>query len=346
MTYTPAIGYKKITDLEDGTWYFHVRLGSAAGWGGISHFRFQIDTQDPEYFNITAMERTDLTEPTASFIFEAEDVISGIAHYEIQIDDSESQIWQDDGEHVYQTPILSPGRHTLIAKAVDRAGNSLANFTEFIVSALDAPIITDYPKVVDSWESFVVNGTTYPNAQVVIWMQARDSNPISHIIQSGGDGKFSFSLAEKIAEGKYKLWAEVIDERGARSNPTDKLSTEIQKPAFWRMGLMAINVLSIIIPLIALVFLLAFGLWFSWHKFMQMRKRVRKEVGEAEEVLSKSFDALRKSVASRLNTLEKTGKKRKLTAAEARLVRQLKKDLNAAEKSVRKEIKDIAKQVK
>ncbi|MBT4350015.1 hypothetical protein HOD19_04570 [bacterium] len=345
VNYSPAIGYKKITDLDDGTWFFHVRLRSTAGWGGVTHFRLQIDTKDPEYFEITKQPEDDATNPKITFLFEAEDELSGISHYAVKIDDAEEQIWQDDGTHIYTTPALPAGKHTMIVRAIDFAGNELANFAEFDIEPLSAPVITEYPKVIDDWSDLLIKGSTYPNSQVVIWLQGSDDEIINYFTQSDDDGAFSFVAEEELDEGKYQFWAEAIDSRGARSLPSDKFKVEIQKPAFWRIGSMAINILSIIIPLVALVFLLIFLSMFSWNKVRVLRKRVSREADEASAVLKKSFADLRKSLIVNIASLEKAGTKRKLTAAEARVARQLKKDLNMTEKIIRKEIKDIQKEV-
>src|SRR3990167_8721643 len=95
VIYTTPITSKELTDLAEGTYYFHVRLRNAEGWGGVSHFRFQIDTEKPTRFEISEIERKDLTDPRAEFIFDASDKTSGIDHYEIQIDNESPQVWQD-----------------------------------------------------------------------------------------------------------------------------------------------------------------------------------------------------------------------------------------------------------
>ncbi|MBT7228872.1 hypothetical protein HN859_05105, partial [Candidatus Parcubacteria bacterium] len=139
--YSPAISSRELDELDDGIWYFHVRLRNSAGWGDISHFRFQIDTQSPDFFDMTLLPEEDPTAPTRRFTFEAEDSMSGIGYYEIQIDDGNPLQWKDDGEHTYETPVLGPGKHTLIIKAVDKAGNSLTNSGQFVIDPLAAPII-------------------------------------------------------------------------------------------------------------------------------------------------------------------------------------------------------------
>lgn len=346
VVYSPPISSRTLDQLDDGIWYFHVQLKNTAGWGGITHFRLQIDTQNPEFFNISEVARQDLTEPIAKFIFESTDATSGIDHYETQIDDNESLTWKDDGTGIYSTPTLRPGKHRLMAKAVDAAGNNIANFAEFEIKPLDLPQLDTVTKDLSTTEHFRVTGKTYPNAQVVFELQKPGEETILLTTNANAQGVFEMISEEPLAEGEYIMRAKVLDSRGAQSFWTADLEIKVQKSAFWRIGSLAISVLSVIIPLLALVVLLGLMLWYSWYKFKVLRKRVSKEVGEAEVALKVSFDNLRLNLAERIKSLEQAGSKRALTTAEKRLVKQLKDDLTAAEKSVRKEIQDIAKEVK
>ena len=73
---------------------------------------------------------------------------------------------------------------------------------------------------------------------------------------------------------------------------------------------------------------------------------MKKEVREAEKVLHHAFDLLKEAIREQIKMLEKTKTKRQLTEEEERIIERLKKDLDDAEKSVRKEIEDIEKEVK
>ena len=346
VSYVPAVASKELETMEDGIWYFHVRLRDASGWGEVTHFRFQIDTQDPEYFNMDAVEEDDPTAPTRSFVFDAEDAGSGISHYVIQIDDSNALEWQDDGEHIYQTPILGPGRHTIIINALDKAGNFLTNVDEFIIDPLNPPKIESYPTQLTNKEPFVVRGKAYLNSQVVIWLQREATEPQSFIAKTDDQGKFTFVGDEKLRDGIYQLWAEVIDQRGARSEATEKLKVLVQPTKLWQIGNTTIDVLSIIIPLVSLIFLLIFIVWFSWHRLRMLRARVNREAGEAELTLHKEFKSLRRRLSNHIVKIEKTGKKRELTKEEKSLVTKFKKELNIVEGRIEKEIKDIKREVK
>lgn len=346
VVYDPAINSRVLDKLDDGIWYFHVQLRSAAGWGGVTHFRFQVDTQNPEYFNISEIARQDLTDPVAKFLFESVDLTSGIDHFEIQIDDQESISWVDDESGIYHTPVLEPGKHRLMAKAVDLAGNSVANFSEFEIKALDQPEIISYSQDLTTSERFRASGNTYPNSQVVFELQKSGEEAVILTADSDAEGKFDFVSEESLAEGKYTMRAKAVDARGAQSEWTDSVEVKVQKPAFWRIGSFAISVLSVVIPLIALVVMLILMLWFTWYKFRLLRQRVGKEVGEAEVALRQAFVSLKKNVATRIKLLEKTGAKRKLTKEEEKVIAQLRKDLDQAESVVAKEIKDIRQEIK
>jgi len=341
--YSPAVNSKELSNLADGIWYFHVRLKNSAGWGGISHFKFQIDIEKPNRFDIEEIERKDLTDPKVKFVFSAKDKTSGIVHYEVQIDDGNAEIWQDDGTHTFATPLLGPGDHTLIAKAVDKAGNSLANSADFVIKAIEAPIIIEYPKELTSGEVFIAKGATYSNTQVVVWLQKEKEDAQSYIIKSDKDGNFTFIADEKLKDGIYKLWAEAIDERGARSNPTEKVTIVIEQPAILKIGTRAVTILTVIVPLVALIILLLALIWYGWHKFSLFRKRVRKETKETKKALHQAFKALKKETEEQVAKLDG---KPDLSEREKKICNNLKKALKISEEFIGKEIKDIEKEIK
>lgn len=350
INYIPPVASKELPNLEDGVWYFHARFRNSAGWGEVSHFRFQIDTKKPDRFDIREVTRSDLTEPKAKFTFDANDKTSGINHYEVQIDNESPQIWRDDGNHIYETNTLSPNKHTLIAKAVDKAGNVSANSAEFVVEALEPPVITEWPSELQSGEQLIVKGTTkYPNAQVVVWLQRESEDAKSQTTKSDGKGNFVFVGEEKPEDGIYKLWAEVVDARGTKSMPTEKLTIAVRRPAYLQIGSWAVSLLAVVVPLVALIFILLFLIWYGWHKFASFRKKLknlRKEVREAESALHKAFDMLKEDIYDQVKLLEKTRTKRQLTEEEEKIIKQLRKDLDDAEKFVRKEIEDIEKEIR
>ncbi len=346
ILYPEPISERQLEDLTDGVLYFHAQLRNNSGWGNTAHLRFQIDTEKPSRFELTEIPRKDPTEPKAKFIFDAKDETSGIDHYQVQTDAGSSQVWQDDGSHRYETPVLEPGKHILIAKAVDKAGNLLASSVEFTIEALKPPTITEYPKELQSGEMLKVKGNTYSNSKVVLRLQREKEDAKSYDIESGKNGNFTFIADERPKDGIYKLWAEAIDDRGARSEPSGKLTIIVQQPVILEVATRAVTLLAVIIPLIALIILLFILVWYLWHKFTTLRNRLRKEVRDAERALHTAFDLLKEDIREQIKVLEKAQTKRQLTEEEEKIIKQLEKDLDDAERFVRKEIDDIEKEVK
>jgi hypothetical protein len=346
VAHIPPISERELTDLEDGVWYLSARLRNAAGWGGIARFRFQIDTENPSRFEIQEVERADPTDPRARFIFRAEDETSGIESYEARINNESPQIVRDDGDALFEAPVLGPGKHTIIVRALDRARNYLTDSAEFFIEPLSAPNITEYPETLRRGEVLRVRGTTvYPNAEVVLWLARGNDGAKRHVVVSDEGGNFIFVTMEGLKDGTYTLWAEVIDGRGARSLPTEKITITVREPMILEMGVLVVVILSLVVTLIALIVLLLLIVLYGWRKFAQLKRSVRKEVSEAETALEKSFILLRAETLKQIKMLERTRGRRKLTYEEEEIIAQFKKNLEDAEELVRKEIGDIRKEM-
>lgn len=348
IVYAPAVSEKEVTNFDDGIWYFHVQLRNASGWGEISHFRFQIDTQPPEPFSIKFADGKETDNPRPTILFDTVDSLSGIDFYKIKIGEGDffNIVPETAKSNSYTLPPQNPGKRSILIQAYDRAGNYSTASEEFIIKSIDPPTIVEYPQKLESGEILTVKGKTYVNAQVIVWLQREREDPKSYAVTSDKDGNFTFISEEKLREGIYKLWAEVIDGRGARSLPSEKITIAVARPVIFRIGTYAIGLLAAIVPLVVLILALIFIIWYGWYRFSLMRKRLRKEVREAESALHQAFDLLKDDIREQVKMLEKTRAKRQLTEEEEKIVKQLKKNLDGAEKLVRKEIEDIEREVK
>ena len=97
--------------------------------------------------------------------------------------------------------------------------------------------------------------------------------------------------------------------------------------------------LSHVYTLTILLFILILGR--VWYKTLIVKNKLTKEVYEAESALHKAFVILKESIGDQVKVFEKIKTKRKLNLEEKVVSRQLKKDLNDAEKYIGKEIGDI-----
>ncbi len=346
IAYAPPVLHKEIENVADGVYYLHLQFHSDQGWGQAAHFRFQIDTKKPDYFDIAEVSRQDLTDPKAKFTFSAKDSLSGIGHYEIKIDNGDWQTWQDDGTHTYQTAPIGPGDHKLFAKAVDLAGNFLASSADLSVTALPAPVITEYPKELQINQALLVRATAVASAQVTLFVGQGTGQPRQYQSQSDQNGDVVFTVSDPLPYGFYTLWAQATDSRGAKSTLSQKVTMAINEPAFLRIGSLAINFLATLLSIIALIFLLGFVLFWSWHKFFILRNRLKRELRHSEGTIHKSFDALKDQLEKQIHLIDLAKTQRQLTDVEEKVIRNLKKYLDSAEKGIEKEIKDMEKDVR
>lgn len=332
-------------DVEDGIWYFHSRFKNRNGWGEVSHFRFQIDTQHPEPFKIKFVGPHGLR---PSVLFNTTDSLSGIDYYRVKIGESdfESVDSKDFIEsNPYSLPPQKPGKKVIIVQAFDRAANYTTDSAEFVVKAIDAPMITEYPKELDTNMPFIVKGTTYPDSEVIIWLQNEDREPKSQKTKSDADGKFIFVADEKLADGFYKMWAEVMNPEGVMSYPTDKYSIVVKPTSLSKIGSWLVNFLSILVPLVALIIFLVFLIFKGCTEISCLKKKVDKGIGKAQTNLYKAFDLLESDIKEQIEILKKTGEKRELTREETAIISQLKKDLNRSEELLSKDIGDIKRRI-
>lgn len=339
VTYQSPISERALAGIGNGVWYSHVQFSNDKGLGGVAHFRFQIDSDKPSFFEITEVPVKEFVGAKAEFIFDAKDDRSGIDHYEVQIDSREPEIWRDDGSHRYVTPELNPGKYTLNVKAFDKAGNSVVAAMAFEIQGLQPPSIIEYPNEISASEAFVVRGATNANSEVIVWLQKDKEDAKSFSIQSGKDGAFIFVVDKGLMEGAYTVWTEVVDNQGLKSEPSEKMSVRVTA----RTGSCVNNTSIFVLPLLALVSLLALALWYVWYRSFTLKRRIKKEVSEAKAALNEAFDLLKKEVREQVKMFEKTKTRRELTDEEERVIKQMKRQLDGAEKSVKKEIEDIDK---
>jgi len=325
-------------DVDDGVWYFHIRFRNSKGWGPISHFRFQIDTQKPEEFEIKFLETkiTQTTRPTV--LFNTTDKLSGIDYYEVevgsgQIKNGEKVAHTDDmSNNPYTLPPQTPGKHSILVKAFDKAGNYITNSKDFVIEGVSAPIITEYSQNLLTDNELVVEGLSTPNSQIIFWLQKQDEAPKSYILQSDQNGNFKFlSKANNLKAGVYDFWAESVDSDGSRSYPTEKYTIIIKNNTLFKIGSWAVNTLSVLISLLALLFLLIVGIFYGVRKYLYYKNIIRERKNNLKPNLGKAYHLLEKHIKIQIKYLENKKKIYKLTNKEKILLSQLKKDLKRSE---------------
>jgi hypothetical protein len=356
IVYDEPITERTISDLPQGVSYFHVQFKNADGWGRIAHYRLGVDTEEPEGFTITeAVE--DTTSPTRALLFTVKDT-SPIALFRIQIDGKEPIEHPGSGESVtrYTLPSLTPGYHTVSVEAVDSAGNARITTHSLTITAFERPVFTEYPTRINTEVIPAIMGSTQPNAGVFVEVVRVDTGAIIHALPAelgsaeptlvaDAAGSFIFIPDNAFEAGVYELRVVGRDVHGRISEPSEPIRIIAEVPGYITFGTALVTVLSVLIPLVALVLLLAFGSWFLWHRLALWRRRVRKEAREAEDQLAREFKNLIVSLNTHVDSL-KASRKGKLTKAEAELLHDMERDLTHAEARIAKEITDIEQTLK
>jgi hypothetical protein len=349
VTYVPPVDSKDVSDLDDGVWYFHVRLRNESGWGAVSHFRLQIDTEPPKPFEIKFVDGKETENPRPTVLFDTTDTLSGIDYYRVKIGEGDffNLLPETVKSNPYTLPLQAPGKRTILVQAFDRAGNYAVATEEFVIKPLAPPVITEYPRELKEGEALIIKGTTYPNSEVRITLQAGgDGKAEYQETKSDSGGNFTLVWEKKLAAGIYKFHAEVTDSRGAKSYPSEDFVFAVKAERWLQVSYLVFNYLAILIALVVIVVSLLFLLWYLLWRFKRFRRKLRREVGEVESAVHKAFDILRDSVREEIRVLEKTRGRRELTQEEERIIKQLKRTLDSTEEFLRQEIEEIEREVK
>jgi hypothetical protein len=335
-----ATNSKVYKDVVDGVWFFHLQIKNEKGWGSVSTKKVQIDTNSPERFWIKKSDRQDLTDPRIKFKVEAEDSVSGVENFHVLVGNIYEEIFSGSLEKIEVGP-LSPGSHTLLIRAQDRAGNIRTESFLVQVDPIKAPVFTEVPSVIHSGSIMALKGESLPDSEILVSLEMKGEEPEVYSVRSDKEGIFVFVAPKKPLDGIYKVSAKVIDERGAESLYNEGVAVAVQPPGFIRVGGLMINSLSVLIPLLALVAFLVFVLSWGRHRWKIFRYRLNKEIKEAEEEVHETFENLRKKNSYQLSLLKDAEKRRKLTEEELKIKEQLKETIEDLGATAEKEVHDI-----
>ncbi len=340
----------------DGVWYAHVRLLNKYGWGGVSHFRLQTDTVAPSLFTIET-QPTEEQVPFVKLKFTATDELSGIDQYKVSIDGGEENVWTDSGTSIYISPHLTPGKHTLIAKAFDKAGNNLAASVDFEITAIEKPVIEKYPKNLKDGDFLILSGHSYPDARIAIILkptlqestsyfgtvryQSADVNLITRSVIADRNGLFTFAYDERVHSGIYTVYAIAELENGAQSLPSDSVIIVVSQTLIERIVGVVSKTLILLIPFIGLLALLAGLIWYIWYRYRLFKNRVKREVYQAEESIRSDIGPIDEKLRAEVILLRKLHAGEPLAAHEVAFLEQLDREIAAAAGHIMEKVEDI-----
>lgn len=331
--------------LSDGVWYFHIQFRNTSGWGVIEHFPLRIDTQKPDSFSLELVDRTDETDPRVRLRFAADDETSGIARYEVEIDNRDPDIWQPRIGMLYESDVLEAGQHLILARAVDGAENSLVESLRITVVPIEMPRIVSYPKQLRAGDSFELRGVSLPGSTVRLLLSRDDGKLEAREVATEESGVFTFISHERLRDGVYTVILQAIDGRGAVSEQTAPITFSVEPTGLVRLGRQLADIVSVAVPLGIVLAGLIFLIRKVWGKFFRVRGLVHREITETEKLFANYFTIIRNDIQEQLNHIEAAGLSRELTEEERRFLNKFKRYVEEEGVALSQKMKKIEHEV-
>ena len=340
--YDTPITSKNIKDVEDGIWYFHANALADGAWSKTEHYRLQIDTVSPTDLRVESRK-----DDSGKVILDmkAGDSLSGIDYFTVAANSDKPIVVKPDanGEASAEMPFSKAGEYTLTISAFDKAGNKTETKKTVISDFVTELKIDSYPATIKINESIKISGTApYPLASLRVSLKDNSNVVQTFTLKSNSYSRFDFVSQPIPTEGDYTLWVDMLNDAEEVSLTSQKVTVLVETPLILQIGSYTIGLMKVLIPAVILLIIFLLTVLYGWLKFFKLYRRVRKESREAEMVLGKSFDILRKDLKEHIVKLKKARAGRKLTSEEIEFLQQFAEELSGAEGAIEKEVKDIS----
>lgn len=237
--------------LEEGIWYIHIRFKNNIGWGSVTHYKIFIDTTAPLPFEIQ-IDTGVSDNPTPEIKYETQDSLSGISHALIFIDDKDPI--ESTETTVTKLPVQPPGKHTVLVRILDLAGNGVEDDLEFETLPLPTPTIDFVTKTVSQGEFVFASGKAIPNGFVDVRVfNKAEQEVFVGVTNTDGLGNWEIIIKESLDRGKYALTATARDDRGAISYPTEPEAVKIRAKTILSIGFVDLGWFEVILIILLLV---------------------------------------------------------------------------------------------
>jgi hypothetical protein len=341
-TYGTGIKTRTINIPSDGVYYFHLQYKNTLGWGAITHYPVKLDTVRPEVLSIKLIGDKEKLRALPSFIINAKDKTSGIASFGMKLDYEDVVSIAPQGEDtIYTISGIAPGKHTLIVRALDKAGNATMDSIDFEVIPLEKPIITSYKDTLLQGDKIEILGKTkYASSTVEVVYVDDQNNEYKDSTATNYNGDFAMTYLPHLKAGIYQMKARVIDNSdGAQSYYTDPKRVTIKSVEPFSLGTFILNWLSLILIAIVATFLILLILWYSYRKFREIKNRIARRMNRAEALLPRDIEELTKNLVENHDMLMAVAENRDLTKEEDAMLENLKRQLETTDKDLIEKVK-------
>lgn len=337
ITYDRSVSQRTVNNLSDGILYFHVRYLNNVGWGPTAHYKIQIDTTPPELSSL----RVENVDGRDVVTFASKDSLSGIERYELSIDDQASiELKTSEGNPQYVLPVQNPSTHRLTVVAFDKAGNKSEITTSFDSSPIKEPTIHVAEKEISNGKTVTITGQTdYPNSGVEILLQIGEKQLGLLQNVTAEDGTFTVVSDEIKESGTVKVTAQLVFSESVRSPYSQPVFVQVNDFYVIKVSKEVIRALTYIIPAVLMLFALLVLVYLGWHKFFNLKKRLRKDLEETAAGVHKAVALYKSELARQLEKLERARVDEGLNKEEERVFKELKNSIDDIDLFIDKKLK-------
>lgn len=298
ITYDNSVSQKTIHNLNEGTYYFHIRFANAKGWGKILHYKVNVDTVSPEPFVPEIRNEGILYYLKLSAV----DVTSGIDYYSVSIDGGKT-IKVNKSELVneeYKLPIINGGLHNLHITAYDKAGNSMDASFSYESIKISAPEIKLNIKEITKGENVIISGVSeYLGNNVLVTLELKNETK-TYIQKVDADGTFEIATDKFKSTGTIKIYAQNIITEEVKSEKSNILYLEITEMRVVKV----VYVIIWSIILLILFIILALIAYIGWHKYFGLRKKFERELRQTVKDIHAEVAGLKEDLNDSLHDIE------------------------------------------
>jgi hypothetical protein len=340
ITYDNSVSQKTLNNLSDGTSYFHLRYINSSGSGLIAHYKVNIDTNPPQDFSPT----TRILGSKNLLKLEAKDTTSGIDYYQIGID--ESPLIKVTKENInngeYLLPVLNEGDHKLTIIAYDKAGNKNQTSLIIQVPVIFIPELSLSQSEIISGDTVTISGKTdYPKTEIQVIVESNGDILKEYSQITADDGSFSLITDEIKKVGSVSIYARSIFSDTVMSNYSDKYYLKVSETEALRVTLSIVFPLLYIIVIIALLLIILIILYWGWHKYFGLKKKIKDEARQTTVEIHKAMLLLEDELNDQLEKLEKIKVDRTLNDKEELIFREIEKNIEEVDNFIEKKLKKI-----
>jgi len=335
-----SVTQKTFNNLSEGISYFHLRYLNSTLGSAVSHYKIKVDFTPPLSF----VPEIRLENNENIVKLNAEDEISGIDYYTLQIDNnSPIKVKKDDLKNdEYHLPYQNEGNHDLVVIAYDLASNQIESKVSFQGPVVLPPVLSLSSKEIVKGEFVIIAGKTiYTKGQVKVILEFDNKEIKSYTQNISSNGSFSITTDKIDNVGLISISAETILSDLVKSSSSEKIYLKVDETQVIKISLAVLYPLLGLVAIISLLIIILFILYLGWHKFFGLKKQINNELQNIAKEIHQNMVLLKKELSTKLETLEKIKVERYLNDEEEAIFNEIEKNISDIDKFIEERLRNL-----